>query len=630
MSLLNRITAHTDLQNRLLLQNDRIGQMAHQPISALPKPLSYIDEELLREYNEQFPVGFRQPDGTLRKYQSPEYEPELEQPELESLADPYLENEEDMKHFYEEISKELAKLRQELKYLETEKKDFKRMIDQGFKTGIYQAPAKSLAQIEHDITNVKKEIQLITDEIQAVNNLKDQNKQIKLANKGRIQETKQKNKVITDKYRDALNALNSGQFSTEQQANETEEQYLERLRRNAETEVVDMKLQDSRALTMRRFREKLRELVRKDSIIDQVSNQIDGDFNDVSNRFELLKKWPEVSRKFIQLYGQYNPQVTADDLLFFFNEYLQGKTEEVEEYEIEKLAQTRKSVPSTPLRSPYIQASKKVSYNIDTDTNTFLMLNNQTKKELYLKVGDQGQMEQVLFSFTGEKNTYKGILSENQFKQITNETGITKPDFKKILGSEIPSGMLEGLFGHGIIPQTKGVFVADNLRIGKHRKVTEQLGYGLREEQIPDEVPLGNVLLYLKKLHLHGILAVKHHNKVNIAGFKNTKVSDKFVDIIMKLVQGVYPTHSQLNSLAHNEKLLYDRLIVLAKLHKQVPNTNDKTISDLKKRLHLLEGELDIGNNNPEIKKEIYYILHALKDFKSLSLGQVRKYLKEL
>lgn len=626
MSLLDRITAHSDLQNRLLLQNDRIGQMAHQPSSALPKPLSYIDEELLREYNQQFPVG--------QKYKSPEYEPELEEPVLEPLADPSLENEEDVRHFYDAVSKDLSVLRRELAHLEFEKKDFKRKVDEGFNTGIYHQPSKNLGQIEKEITEVKKKIEQLTTALTDVNNLKEQNRLIILANEGRKQETRKRNKEVIEKYKDAIHILNNGQFSTHQQANETEEQYLERLRRNAETEVVDMKLQDSKALTMKRFREKLKELIRNPSIIDQVANQIDNSFDTITNRFELLKKWPDVSRRFIKLYGQNNSHITADDILFFFREYLGNMMpDEEEDYDLSIISKTTKTAPlyssGRTDTSSYITASKKISYKVDTDTNTFLMLNNQTQKELYLKIGDLNGLNQVLYSYTGEERSYQGILGETQFKQINQETGITKPDFKKIFSSESPSGILEGVFRSGIIPETKGTFHRDTLRVGKHRRATEQLGYGLREEQIPEEVPFGNVLLYLKKLHLHNILAVKHHNKINIAGFKNTKVSDKFVDIIMKLVQGVYPTHSQLHGLSHNEKLLYDRLVVLAKLHKEVPNTHDKTITDLKKRLDLLHGEQDIGNNNPEIRKEIYYILHALKDFKCLSLGQVRKYLKE-
>ena len=130
-------------------------------------------------------------------------------------------------------------------------------------------------------------------------------------------------------------------------------------------------------------------------------------------------------------------------------------------------------------------------------------------------------------------------------------------------------------------------------------------------------------------MYYHNILAVKHSGNISIAGLKNTKVSDKFVAIIMSLIQGDHPTHTEINALPMIEKQLYDRLIHLAQLNKKLPHTEDKTIHDLKKRMKLIEGEIHAGNNSPLLKKELYVLCHALKDFGVLSMTELKDYLSQ-
>jgi len=116
---------------------------------------------------------------------------------------------------------------------------------------------------------------------------------------------------------------------------------------------------------------------------------------------------------------------------------------------------------------------------------------------------------------------------------------------------------------------------------------------------------------------------------ISIVGFKNTKVSDKLVKILMGMVEGTHPQVFELNALSLNEKQLYDRLIQLAGLNKMIPNTQDKTVSDLKLRMELIEGQLNAGNNSPLLLQELYVIVHSLKDFGVLSQKDIKNYLSQ-
>jgi hypothetical protein len=162
------------------------------------------------------------------------------------------------------------------------------------------------------------------------------------------------------------------------------------------------------------------------------------------------------------------------------------------------------------------------------------------------------------------------------------------------------------------------------------KKATEvEYGMGLHAEKIPARVPFGNVNLLLKKLYYNNELSAKNKHDKSIAGLKTTKVSEQFVKLIMNMLKGLHPTHGDLNHLPIHERQLYDRLIQVANLNKSMPHQGDRTVQELKKRLKLIEGEISIGNDNPMLVKEIYSILHTLKDFKSITQSQIDKYMSQ-
>jgi hypothetical protein len=155
------------------------------------------------------------------------------------------------------------------------------------------------------------------------------------------------------------------------------------------------------------------------------------------------------------------------------------------------------------------------------------------------------------------------------------------------------------------------------------------VGTGIKPLDINDYVNFGKVIIYLKKLYYKNELVVKWKTKLSIQGFKNCKVSERFVSIIMAMLEGKYPQLNDLNLLPSTERQIFDRLISLSGLHKVVSNTGDKTISDLKHRLQLIEGEIEAGNDNKELFSEMYKVLHSLKDFGVISSKKIKEYLKQ-
>jgi hypothetical protein len=68
----------------------------------------------------------------------------------------------------------------------------------------------------------------------------------------------------------------------------------------------------------------------------------------------------------------------------------------------------------------------------------------------------------------------------------------------------------------------------------------------------------------------------------------------------------------------------------LSGLHKSVVNTMDETLSEMKKRLELISGEIEAGNNNKELLKEAHGILFSMAQMHVITHVAATKYFNDL
>ena len=71
-----------------------------------------------------------------------------------------------------------------------------------------------------------------------------------------------------------------------------------------------------------------------------------------------------------------------------------------------------------------------------------------------------------------------------------------------------------------------------------------------------------------------------------------------------------------------------NRLLFQAKLHKKFKTNTNETLSQLKEKHKVIEGEILAGNNNPELLKELKEVLMKLFHLKAISIPAIKKYLK--
>ena len=82
-------------------------------------------------------------------------------------------------------------------------------------------------------------------------------------------------------------------------------------------------------------------------------------------------------------------------------------------------------------------------------------------------------------------------------------------------------------------------------------------------------------------------------------GYPNKRVSDNFVDVIFKILENKPITKTDFKNI-HDQKILYENLIVLSGIHKSksIPTTIEDTAPEMKNRLGLIVGEIEAGNSN--------------------------------
>lgn len=197
---------------------------------------------------------------------------------------------------------------------------------------------------------------------------------------------------------------------------------------------------------------------------------------------------------------------------------------------------------------------------------------------------------------------------------IKTKTGDKRPNFMilyKLLNTVINENNQKG---KGIKKQKKK----------PKKKPTVQKGKSLKD--VPSHCEFGKLILLLKKLYQTNMLSVKDKNNINVQGIPNQKVSNDFVNILMKICTNKKVNKKDINNLNQKETILYNVLLSKAGLSKDYDSDIQNTVKTIKNRLALLEGEIQAGNNNNDLKKELYSIIFQLANIGAISISSARKY----
>ena len=614
-----------------LLQIDKILNTSLSTYKVKPRKIkSPFSEEMVKEYIDEAnkPITITDSFGVQKQYK---YHPATVEPVLEQYVPPAIIRDETMikNKMYDFIDQmNLAGI--EIANLNIEINKKKENINSGaLSQNNIKNEEVNIARIRDKIKKIKVIIVELERNIATGQQLLDDNEQNKSLNQAEKSRVDAINKDRLNNFVNEMNLLNAGEFKVDQYPNETDEEYLDRLKETAETPGNDYYTEvEAEIENIKKFKLNMKELIRSDIEIEKVQHKLDTD-----DIFGINKIFALIKERFLKLFGFDNKNVTTDEIVDFMLNMTNQSADQITGTVppgVQLLTTTASKITPGAKITPDIQ--------VENANNSLIFHNINTRNTLFLKLGTAKRETFIMYSIDGRPGTFINVFfgpvkpSSKEYDRsmikLLLDIGLTKEELTTLFGKTPTRSNVETFLEDNGITKEPTTTYNNVIPAGGGRA---QKVYGMGIEKLPKLCPFGKVLIRLDRLYYKNILSVLTGTKVNIAGFKPCPVSDEFVNIIMKLCNGEQPTLADLKTLKLNEKELYDTLLYLSGSHKSVDiHTRDTTIEKLKEKLQIVEGEISSGNNNEKLLNELLDILNKLSHLGVITRPQANKHFKQI
>ena len=493
-----------------------------------------------------------------------------------------------------------------------------------------------LRDVNNDIRDTETALRNLEGNYNQLHHYRVKNAEIRKNNEQIIKATDNENIQKLKDYEDYVKRINKVNYNLQPLPNETPSEYQERIRRDIELNKQTSQDRFNQQVNDN-FVGKLRQLTKSDIITQEISQLITTD-----DKYIIIQQFNLFKTEFIKIFGEDNKQLTTTVVHKYVENFLSGLERKVLLNKIKSKTPSRSQLNDDDegegtLAERAVRMArdrrKRGEENFSEDRSTYIFKNNDGNGNgLYLKVVKYAGKYHLLYSFTGASNTFKEYLQRrlpptmiNSNTEINFETGITTEQIAQRFNVRTISQVADALAGQ--IQLTTNYTSSEYQNFDEETKL--RLGAGIKSENVPKVAQFGSKTILMAKLYHHNTFSLKYKNGVNIKSFTNVKVSDKLRSILINLMQGYKPTITEINTLSKSEQELFDRALYVSNLNKSVENNQDKTVNNLKKRLQIIEGEIEAGNNNPLLKTELKSVLEKLLSFKVVSRKVFTDYLKQ-
>jgi len=416
-----------------------------------------------------------------------------------------------------------------------------------------------------------------------------------------------KKKEALQPYIEGQRSFNNSVFQTEPFPNESEEEYIERMRANEELDTQQSLLFKAENLIERRFKQNLRLIIKNPTVIDEINSSIDeqalpDEDQDIESVRQIInERWGKFLERFVSTYGKDAPDsLNAPMFNAFVKRWLSGNAPE---------APFKKELSESELKEDTVREGFDGGDHYGIDGSLLLAWKGST----------------VLWSKSntgGDRGTWHQY-SSYELQKIKDETGVTRAQIKAEIGNVGVKAIMEFLRDEQGLPPL--AYKVQYMKDPKTGKVTRGAGLGFSAHQ--EEVPIGTLTLFLRHLLQNNILKVRKCSSP-LKDFPAQKVSDDFVRTIYTLVSDKKVNPDEYHSLDSVERALFDRLMETAQGSYQSGVGRKK--DDLVRDLEIIRGEVEAGNDNPVLIKDAKHILHQLFRKGFIDCKERVAYLKEL
>jgi len=512
-------------------------------------------------------------------------------------------------------------------------------------------------RLENEIFGFKARIFEIDAELADLAEMLQQNERVKSENQANKARVDQANYRTLQTRSEELNLLNRGKLNLERQPNESDQDFQQRLIDVGQVEFDEEAITDQagrRAVS--KFKENMKTISRNNTLAENMIKSVDP-----SRLFLYNKYFSAIQSKMKEVFGA--TTFKEDDfrnLLGIFDNII-GKVslEPAEQAVAQQVYQAEPyfDLPNVPsYGSPYSEIPDFVplapSYESVFADSRFASSREQAPigRQVITASSDEQQTlteerqraaerKRAGLSTTPEEQVVKAPREPFEQRWVPKQGRSDAQDVWESTSESLTKqfgGAYQSITGQTLtgskLERFQKVYNAGLIEPPFFQRLQreQQVGVGLQHEKLPRFAHLGKIAIDPHALYYQNTLKVLSHNKHHFLGYKNTKVSEDFVSILMDLLKGKFPTGHELKKLDLHEKELYDNIIHLAHLHKKAEHNLPQTRQSMKHRFELLNGEIGAGNTNKSIKAELKQLVHKMAHGGMISHVQAWKYLKSI
>ena len=233
---------------------------------------------------------------------------------------------------------------------------------------------------------------------------------------------------------------------------------------------------------------------------------------------------------------------------------------------------TKEEIQESLLTKKQFDSKTKIQTNFspqqlsdDNNNNIFILIVEIVKNKY-----------KILYSFGGNESSFYELTKDNIAKirdDFVNNTGnpfnidylFTKFNIKNNNKSKLAAEIIK-IQPNCLIPLS----TVKTVKSSKRKDAKNILGWGIDPIDIPHYSKFGKLLINTKKLYYDNILSICDHNHHNVEGFLLTPVSDSFVIFLIQTIKRNNPSISEIYTLKSNEQHIYNRLITISGLKKDI------------------------------------------------------------
>ena len=293
------------------------------------------------------------------------------------------------------------------------------------------------------------------------------------------------------------------------------------------------------------------------------------------------------------------------------------------------------------------------------ETNTLVIINKENTNTLYIRITEETDTKKSLIEISNNGNNFidlKDVFTDTKtfqskiklilldifneddlnlfikdvrdFGGLSEKTAITEKHFIKYIREILTNPKnTDDEINEALMITGSGLRKSKKNKKSKRKKIIPQKGASIK--QVDKFVEFGNLILLLRKLYDTNVLSIKDKTGINIPGIPNQKTGDNFVQLILKIVNNEDINLKDIDDLNEKDTILFTVLMNKSGLKKKYKINNTRALEALTKRLELIEGEIEAGNDNTIVLKELYEIVFKLAYLGAITLSNAKKHYKQ-